>query len=442
MFIFFAPSRLGVKKSRKSCNHRTRKLMKPIIKVENLSKQYKIGIRPATYTTLREAVSQMARSPLKMFPGRNRSEPDLFWALRNVSFEVEPGEIIGIIGRNGAGKSTLLKILAQVTEPTGGRIELYGKANSLLEVGTGFHPELTGRENIFVNGAILGLKNYEIKRLFDEIVQFAEVEKFLDTAVKHYSSGMYMRLAFSVAAHLNPDILIIDEVLSVGDLQFQKKCLGKVQDVARAGRTVLFVSHNMAAVENLCGRAVVLEQGKVIFTGEQTRAIAHYLESVSTNFDSNLKGRADRTGSGEVRVTAVEIKDLDGNPLYNAMSGQDVDIYFHFETLENYQRSNVIMNFMVRTYFDVPVFLQHNRLTGDSWDSLPAAGAFVCRIRRLPLPPASYRLGLSVMCDGEYLDRIDDASELNVIEGDFYGTGEVPPLTHGCCLVDAEWRLS
>ncbi|MEJ7700933.1 MAG: Wzt carbohydrate-binding domain-containing protein [Pyrinomonadaceae bacterium] len=187
---------------------------------------------------------------------------------------------------------------------------------------------------------------------------------------------------------------------------------------------------------------VVLEQGKVIFAGEQTRAIAHYLESVNTNFDSNLKGRTDRTGSGEVRVTAVEIKDLDGNPLYNAMSGQDVDIYFHFETLQNYQRSNVIMGFMVRTYFDVPVFLQHNRLTRDSWDALPSAGAFICRIRRLPLPPASYRLGLSVMCDDEYLDRIDDASELNVIEGDFYGTGEVPPMTHGCCLVDAEWRLS
>jgi len=415
--------------------------MKPIIKVENLSKQYKLGIRPASYTTLRETVSKIARSPLEILSRKNRIEPDSFWALRNVSFEVEPGEIVGIIGRNGAGKSTLLKILAQVTEPTEGRIELYGKANSLLEVGTGFHPELTGRENIFVNGAILGMKNFEIKRLFDEIVQFAEVEKFLDTAVKHYSSGMYMRLAFSVAAHLNPDILIIDEVLSVGDAQFQKKCLGKVQDVAKAGRTVLFVSHNMAAVENLCGRGVVLEQGKVIFAGEQTRAISHYLESVNKNFDSNLKGRTDRTGSGEVRITAIEIKDPDGKPLYNVMSGQDVDIHFHFETSQNYQRSNVMMGFMVRTYLDVPVFLQHNRLTGDDWDSLPATGAFVCRIRRLPLPPAIYRFGFSVMCDNEYLDRIDDASELNVIEGDFYGSGEVPPISHGCCLVDAEWRL-
>ncbi len=416
--------------------------MKPIIKVENLSKQYRLGTRSAPYTTLRETFSKVARSPLKILSRTNQNKRDLFWALRDISFEVEPGEIVGIIGRNGAGKSTLLKILARITEPTEGRVELYGHANSLLEVGTGFHQELTGRENIFVNGAILGLKNFEIKRLFDEIVAFADIEKFLDTAVKHYSSGMYMRLAFSVAAHLNPDILIIDEVLSVGDQQFQKKCLGKVQDVAKAGRTVLFVSHNMAAVENLCGRGVVLEKGKVIFAGEKTRAISHYLESVNKNFDSSLKDNTDRTGSGEVRVTAIEIKDLDGNPLYNTMSGQDVDIYFHFETSQNFQKSNVIIGFMVRTYLDVPVFLQHNRLTRDDWNSLPPTGAFICRIRRLPLPPATYRFGFSVMCDNEYLDRIDDASELIVIEGDFFGSGEVPPITHGCCLVDAEWRLT
>ncbi len=415
--------------------------MKPIIKIENLSKRYKLGTRGASYTTLREAVSNIARSPLKMISRNDLNEKNSFWALRDVGFEVEPGEIVGIIGRNGAGKSTLLKILARVTEPTEGRIELYGNANSLLEVGTGFHPELTGRENIFVNGAILGMKNFEIKRLFDEIVAFAEIEKFLDTAVKHYSSGMYMRLAFSVAAHLNPDILIIDEVLSVGDAQFQKKCLGKVRDVAKAGRTVLFVSHNMAAVENLCVRGVVLRNGKVTFDGEQTGAISHYLESVNKNIDSNFMERADRTGSGEVRVTAIEIKDLNGNSLYNAMSGQDIDIHFHFETQPNLQTSNVVVGFMVRTYLDVPVFLQHNRLTGDRWDSLPSKGAFVCRIRKLPLPPADYRFGYSVMRDDEYLDRIDDASELTVIEGDFYGAGEVPPISHGCCLVDAEWRL-
>lgn len=417
--------------------------MKPIIKVENLSKQYKLGVRSAPYTTLRETVSKLVRSPFEMVSRETFNEKNSFWALRNVNFEVAPGEVVGIIGRNGAGKSTLLKILAQVTEPTAGRIELYGHTNSLLEVGTGFHPELTGRENIYVNGAILGLKNNEIKRLFDEIVEFAEVEKFLDTAIKHYSSGMYMRLAFSVAAHLNPDILIIDEVLSVGDAQFQKKCLGKVQDVAQAGRTVLFVSHNMAAVENLCARGVVLEKGEVIFTGEKSEAISHYMESVSKNLDGDLQNRTDRSGSGQVRITAIEVKDTNGVPIYNVMSGQDIDIYFHFETSPDYrQMSNINVGFMVRTYLDVPVFLQHNRLTGTNWPKLPPAGAFVCRLCRLPLPPANYRFGYSVMCGEEYLDRIDDVSELTVIEGDFYGSGEVPPPSHGLCLVDAQWRLA
>lgn len=415
--------------------------MKPIIRVENLSKKYQLGARAAPYSTLRESFYKIASSPFKFLNGKRARETDSFWALQNVSFTVEPGEVVGIIGRNGAGKSTLLKILARVTEPTIGKIELFGHANSLLEVGTGFHPELTGRENIFVNGAILGLKRVEIRQKFDEIVEFADIEKFLDTAVKHYSSGMYMRLAFSVAAHLNPDILIIDEVLAVGDQQFQKKCLGKVQEVAKAGRTVLFVSHNMAAVENLCKRAVVLEQGKLRFVGSQTRAISNYLESADKNFELNLTNRTDRIGSGEIRVTAIEFKDRAGNPLYDLMSGQDVDICFRFETVKDFKRSNVLMGFMVRTYLDVPIFLQHNRLTGDNWDSLPRTGVFVCRIRKLPLPPASYRLGLSVMCDNEYLDGVDDAAELNVIAGDFYGSGEVPPATHGCCLVDAEWRL-
>ena len=415
--------------------------MKPIIKIENLSKQYIIGNRTAPYGMLRESLSRFAASPLKVFARKSRSENDSFWALRNVNFEVQPGEVVGIIGRNGAGKSTLLKILARLTEPTTGRIELYGSTNSILEVGTGFHPELTGRENIFVNGAMLGLKHSEIKRMFDEIVTFAEVEQFLDTPVKHYSSGMYVRLAFSVAAHLNPDILIIDEVLAVGDAQFQKKCLGKMRDVANNGRTVLFVSHNLASVENLCRRGVVLEHGEVTFVGDQTGAISHYLESIGKNLDDDLKTRTDRTGSGEIVITAIEIKDTNGNPLYNVMSGQDTDIYFHFERLPDYQKSDVVMSFMVRTNLDVPVFLQHNRLTGKIWDTLPLKGAFVCRLRRLPLPFANYRLGFSLMRGSEYLDRIDDAGDLIVIDGDFYGSGEVPPASHGNCLVDAEWRL-
>ncbi len=414
--------------------------MNPIVKVENLSKQYKLGNRAASsYETLRGAASG-----LLLRARRNKAEHKLFWALRDIDFQIVPGEIVGIIGRNGAGKSTLLKILSRVTEPTGGRVELYGRVNSLLEVGTGFHPELTGRENIFVNGAILGMKHQEIRRRFDEIVDFAGVEEFLDTAVKHYSSGMYTRLAFSVAAHLDSDILIIDEVLSVGDAQFQKKCLGKVSDVARTGRTILFVSHNMASVENLCGRGVVLEEGRVAFDGSQSDAVAQYLSGADKNFGADFNDRADRTGSGEVRITAIEIKDSRNNVIDTALSGQDINICFRYERNPDYKKNDAIVGFMVRTNLDVPVFLQHNRLTRNEWKNLPPTGVFVCRIRRLPLPPAAYRLGFSVMSGGgdeEYLDRIDDAIELVVAGGDFYGSGEVPPATHGCCLVDADWEL-
>ena len=222
------------------------------IRVEHLGKQYRLGGQQARYATFRETVVKAAKAPVRWLKGERRSEQNKFWALDDVSFEVKQGEAVGIIGRNGAGKSTLLKILCRITSPTRGRVDVYGRVGSLLEVGTGFHPELTGRENIFLNGAILGMSRKEIHRKFDEIVDFAEIEKFLDTPVKYYSSGMYVRLAFAVAAHLEPEILVVDEVLAVGDAEFQKKCLGKMGDVANEGRTVLFVSHNMGAVQTLC----------------------------------------------------------------------------------------------------------------------------------------------------------------------------------------------
>src|SRR5262245_12141023 len=227
--------------------------MRPIIRVENLSKQYRIGARQTPYLTLRESIINAARSPLNWFRRNGHPEDNTIWALKDVNFEVKPGEVVGVIGRNGAGKSTLLKILSRITEPTTGQVDLYGRVGSLLEVGTGFHVELSGRENIYLNGAILGMKRNEIDHRFDEIVAFAEIEKFIDTPVKHYSSGMYMRLAFAVAAHLEPEVLLVDEVLAVGDSSFQKKCLGKMQEVGQAGRTIFFVSHNMAAIQNLCG---------------------------------------------------------------------------------------------------------------------------------------------------------------------------------------------
>src|SRR5215468_2950855 len=230
--------------------------MRPIIKVESLGKQYNIGTQRAPYSTLRDSITEALRAPGGWLRRNGNRKEETIWALQDVSFAVKPGEVVGVIGRNGAGKSTLLKLLSRITEPTSGQINLYGRVGSLLEVGTGFHPELSGRENVYLNGAILGMKRGEIDRKFDEIVAFAEIEKFIDTTVKHYSSGMYMRLAFAVAAHLEPEILLVDEVLAVGDAVFQKKCLGKMEEVSRTeGRTVLFVSHNMGAIQSLCGRA-------------------------------------------------------------------------------------------------------------------------------------------------------------------------------------------
>jgi lipopolysaccharide transport system ATP-binding protein len=259
-----------------------------VIRVENLGKQYRIGLAPQQYRTLRDTITEAASVPFraaKAILGLS-SDPSLYgsktghiWALRDISFEVRRGQVLGIIGRNGAGKSTLLKILSRVTEPTEGSAEIHGRVGSLLEVGTGFHPELTGRENIYLNGAILGMKRSEIERKFDEIVDFSEVEQFIDTPVKRYSSGMYLRLAFAVAAHLEPEILVVDEVLAVGDAEFQRKCLGKMSDVAQEGRTVLFVSHNMSAILRLTEEAIVLENGRLAYRAATPQAIDHYMEA-------------------------------------------------------------------------------------------------------------------------------------------------------------------
>jgi lipopolysaccharide transport system ATP-binding protein len=252
--------------------------MPPIIKVDALGKSYRLGSRAPQFSTLREALANVWRRSPRPESGRENGGAEILWALRNVSFEVEPGEIVGIVGRNGAGKSTLLKILSRITTPTTGQIDIYGRVGSLLEVGTGFNPELTGRENVYLNGAILGMRRQEIARKFDEIVQFSEIEKFIDTPVKHYSSGMYMRLAFGVAAHLEPEILIVDEVLAVGDFAFQKKCIGKMSAVAREGRTVLFVSHNIVALRSLCNRAIWLDQGQTAMIGGIEEVVNGYLQ--------------------------------------------------------------------------------------------------------------------------------------------------------------------
>jgi lipopolysaccharide transport system ATP-binding protein len=286
--------------------------MQPIIRVENLGKQYRIGTREAAYSTLRENIVDAVRAPFKRFRSNGRSHDRTIWALKDVSFEIEPGEVVGIIGRNGAGKTTLLKVLSRITEPTTGSVKLYGRVGSLLEVGTGFHAELTGRENIYLNGAILGMSKNEIDRKFDEILAFAEIERFLDTPVKRYSSGMYVRLAFAVAAHLEPEILVVDEVLAVGDYAFQQKCLNKMQDVSAEGRTVLFVSHNMGAISRLCQRCILLDQGHIVRSGPANAVVQTYMTSSlvqraeheqphMADKDVNLRRVALVTNDGQIR---------------------------------------------------------------------------------------------------------------------------------------------
>jgi lipopolysaccharide transport system ATP-binding protein len=272
-----------------------------VVRVDNLGKRYQIG-RRQRYRTLRDTVAEAAAAPLRWLrrtAPRCSDAADHIWALREVTFEVRRGDVVGVIGRNGAGKSTLLKVLSRITEPTVGAADIRGRVGSLLEIGAGFHPELTGRENVFLNGAVLGMKRAEIVHKFDEIVAFAEVERFIDTPVKHYSSGMYMRLAFAVAAHLEPDILIVDEVLAVGDAVFQKKCLGKMGEVARADRTVLFVSHNMQTIASLCTRAVCLRDGQLDFVGSAHEGVGHYYRQLEARSDDDSAAR--RPGGGQFR---------------------------------------------------------------------------------------------------------------------------------------------
>ncbi len=310
------------------------------IRVENLSKRYRIGGPQTPYKTIRESITDALSVPFRWLknPKSEIRNPksDTIWALKDVSFEVKRGEVVGIIGRNGAGKSTLLKILSRITGPTAGRAEIYGRLGSLLEVGTGFHPELTGRENIYLNGAILGMKRAEIERRFDEIVAFAEIEKFLDTPVKHYSSGMYVRLAFAVAAHLEPEVLLVDEVLAVGDARFQRKCLDKMHDVGRQGRTVLFVSHNMPAITRLCERTILLDEGQVLQDGPSHRVVSAYLSSgLGTTAAREWPDIAKAPGNDIVRLRAVRVRTEDGRVTDAVDIRKPVGIEMEYEVLKS-----------------------------------------------------------------------------------------------------------
>ena len=329
--------------------------MEPAIRVENLGKLYRVtgGGERANYATLRESVMHAAGAPLR-WARKGFAPPDPaedFWALNDVNFEVQPGEVVGIIGRNGAGKSTLLKILSRITKPTTGRVTLNGRVGSLLEVGTGFHPELTGRENVYLNGSILGMTRREIAKKFDEIVAFAEVERFLDTPVKRYSSGMYVRLAFAVAAHLEPEILIVDEVLAVGDAEFQKKCMGRIGEVALGGRTVLFVSHNIQAVQTICTKAIHMSAGEVRFLGDTKAGIAHYLKdgAAQEKFDRFWPDN-DRNAPvcEEVRLSRARIVLSDELSTAQLTTANSFLIEFEYQVLSH----SLLLNLSIAIYND------------------------------------------------------------------------------------------
>ena len=356
------------------------------VTVENLAKRYTLGIHRAGYNTLRDKLAGMFQRDHT--PKGRQTE---HWALKDVSFSINEGEVVGLIGRNGAGKSTLLKILSRITCPTSGRAVMKGRLASLLEVGTGFHPELTGRENIFLNGAILGMSRSEVKANFDQIVAFSQVEKFLDTQVKFYSSGMYVRLAFAVAAHLTPEILIVDEVLAVGDQEFQKKCLGRMRDVASSGRTVVFVSHSMPAVESLCTRAILLAGGQVEVDGSPRQVISKYLASAVTASEWDVCDVTDREGNGRARFTKVEILHSElATPLSTVEFGRPFRVRMHFVALERIE--NPVFGVAILTDRDERVFLTDNVESQSPIRQIEGNGYVDCVVEQQWLLPGTYQV--------------------------------------------------
>lgn len=398
------------------------------IRLENVGKQYRIGRSRGTYKTLSETLSNAATLPFRRFRHNSQTQVDnsngeTFWALKDVSFEIRRGEVVGVIGRNGAGKSTLLKILSRITEPSTGVGDINGRIGSLLEVGTGFHPELTGRENIYLNGAILGMRQAEISGKFDEIVDFAEVERFVDTPVKHYSSGMYLRLAFAVAAHLEPEILLVDEVLAVGDAAFQKKCLGKMQNVADRGLTVLFVSHNMTAVQGLCSRGIVLSQGGIIIDAPVTDAVRSYVTSFTEGATQPLSIRTDRKGDGRLRFSACWIENSQGIRIDKAMVGQDIRFCFGFKAEKTLR--NVHIAFNLQEQVGDAIVNCNTTDVGQDFTLVPEEGVFVCELKKFPLRAARYAGNLVCRTQGSLADWVQGAFIAEIEPGDFYGTGKL-----------------
>ena len=422
-----------------------------VLRAEGLGKKYLIGHEASReqYTALRDVIGRAARdltrSARDMLRGRQLvvgDEVEEYWALKDINFEIKRGEVVGIIGRNGAGKSTLLKILSRITEPSEGRVTIKGRVASLLEVGTGFHPELTGRENIFLNGAILGMTRAEIRRKFDEIVDFADIEKFLDTPVKRYSSGMYVRLAFAVAAHLEPEILIVDEVLAVGDAEFQKKCLGKMRDVAGHGRTVLFVSHNMGAVRQLCEFAYLLRGGHLVMTGTTDHVLPHYLESDDLGLlKDGVLSDVRRIGKGELRFRRVTIFDDDDRRLEKPIAGRPCRFVLEIEGTG--KRGATRAGLGINDTLGRPLVVLANEASSNERIVIGSGDCLACRIDKMPLTEGRYALSLFLEVDGVIEDWVEDGLFIQVADGSFFGTPRNAPKGWNgrTVLVDHTWSV-
>ena len=411
--------------------------MAVVIKASGLSKRYTIGNAVGGYSRLTEDITDAVARLLRRKPSdRVEATSRELWALDDVSLEIEEGEVVGVIGRNGAGKTTLLKVMAQITEPTRGRAVVTGRVGSLLEVGTGFHPELTGGENVFLNGAILGMRRAEIRAKFDDIVAFAEVERFIDTPVKRYSSGMYVRLAFAVAAFLEPEILFIDEVLSVGDQAFQQRCIGRMGEIAHSGRTILFVSHNLASVSALCTRGVLMEGGRLVRDGSVEDVLEHYLSSVQTLSGESLDHRVDRQGDGRLRIVRADVVGPNGGP---ARTGGDAVVKLGYRTEE--AGREVTVSIAIDGPLGEPVFFCSSRVTGDLLIADDLSGDLVCELPDLALLPGRYSLTFYVEVNGVLADWVRNALYFEVFEADVFGSGQLPPTSYGRVFVQHSWSV-
>lgn len=416
------------------------------IRIEGLGKMYRLG--ETHERTLSDQIVRLARR----LTGRRHSDgsaPEDFWALRDVNLDIAEGEAVGIVGGNGAGKSTLLKILSRITQPSTGRALVRGRMSSLLEVGTGFHPELTGRENVYLNGTILGMRRAEVARKFDEIVAFSGVGQFIDTPVKRYSSGMYVRLAFAVAAHLEPDVLVIDEVLAVGDAEFQKRCLGKMGEVAREGRTVLFVSHNMAAVQKLCTRAVWLRQGQVVHSGEPGLVIGEYIEAANSQAGAASVSRpgylfhaGDAEAAGEARVVSVRMLDDEDRPITELRTWDRVRFRIEFDA----ERAFRVFSAELRISTPDGVVLLHSTNAPDQgrpFSVEPGGHVAEVVVEKMPLCAGEFLIGVALAIPGvEYLWKNDAIARLHVVPKDVFASGIPPSVRRALVVVSTTWSFS